>query len=88
MPNMDYGPRGSEIVRRFFNGAKDTLQHAHKQKQWSVSLAPGPHLFTDWRHIPGGGGVGGIHLGNEGNPENPCESSTSTASIPPNPSMP
>ena len=51
MPNMDFGPRGSEIVRRFFNGAKDTRQHAHKQKQWSVSLAPGPHLFTDWRHI-------------------------------------
>ena len=43
MTNSEYGPRGREILRRFFHAAKD--------KEWALALSPGPHLFTDWRYI-------------------------------------
>ena len=50
MPNVNHGPRGREIVRRFYNRARDD-RRSYKQRQWSLPLSPGPHLFTDWRHI-------------------------------------
>lgn len=50
MHDLDYGPRGREILRRFYNRARDT-RRAYKESQWSLPLAPGPHLFTDWRYI-------------------------------------
>ena len=50
MHDLDYGPRGREILRRFYNRARD-MRRAFKERQWCLPLAPGPHLFTDWRYI-------------------------------------
>ncbi len=50
MHELDYGPRGREILRRFYHRARDT-RRAYKESQWSLPLAPGPHLFSDWRYI-------------------------------------
>jgi hypothetical protein len=50
MQDLDGGPRGREILRRFYNRARDT-RGSFKERQWSLPLAPGPHLFTDWRYV-------------------------------------
>ena len=50
MQDLDGGPRGREILRRFYNRARDD-RRSYKERQWSLPLEPGPHLFTDWRYI-------------------------------------
>ena len=50
MQDLDGGPRGREILRRFYNRARDT-RRSFKERQSSLPLAPGPHLLTDWRYV-------------------------------------
>ena len=52
MMNIEYGPRGREILSRFY---------PDHTKQWVLALSPGPHLFTDWRHILVAEIRGGFH---------------------------